>query len=91
MKKKYSFRLDTNLMKQLKPFGKNMTLNVTNAIQMYCQGAIQKPDNDHTKTIQILESTIMDLRQDKDILQKRLDYYMLPWYKKVFLPLYNKK
>lgn len=92
MKKSYTFRLDDKLVKQLKSFDGSLTSNVDSAIRLYCKEPIQQQyDNNTTKTIQVLEDTVMDLRNDKDVLQKRLDFYMLPWYKKVFYQLPPKR
>jgi hypothetical protein len=93
MKKPYTFRLETTLIKMLDQFDGTRTSNITNSIQQYCNPIA----NDNTKLIQLLESQISDLKLDKsqlqinnELLQKRIDYYMLPWYKKILLPS-NKK
>ena len=82
MKKPYTFRLETNLIKMLDQFEGTKTYNITKSIQQYCNPI----SNDNTKLIQILESQIQDLKNDKSTLQKRIDYYMLPWYQRLLLP-----
>ena len=77
----------------LDQFEGTKTYNITKSIQQYCNPI----SNDNTKLIQILENHISDLKLDKsqlqinnELLQKRIDYYMLPWYKKILLSS-NKK
>lgn len=63
----------------------NRTLGVTNAIQMYLEKTTNV-FNSNTEVIQILKEQVSDLKNDKDLLQKRLDYFMLPWYHRLLLP-----
>ena len=79
MKKNYSFRIDTTLIKELDKLEKNRTQGVTKAIQTYIQ-------QNNTNDIQIYLDYITELKKDKQILQQRLDYFMTPWYARLLLP-----
>ena len=85
MKKAYTFRLDPNLIKKLDSFDGNRTYNVDLAIQSYVQDGFNSSYNCNTEVVQILKDQLMDLKNDKNILQDRLDYFMLPSYKRFFL------
>ena len=85
MKKAYTFRLEPNLVKELDCFEGNRTYNLSLAIQNYIQNDCSSTYNSNTEIIQLLKSQVMDLRQDKQLLQKRLDYFMLPWYHRLLL------
>jgi hypothetical protein len=84
MKKSYSFRLDCSLIDTLDNVEPNRTLGVTNAIQLYLDKTTNV-FNSNTEVIQILKDQVLDLKNDKDLLQKRLDYFMLPWYHRLLL------
>lgn len=86
MKKPYTFRLNSNLIKELDSLNGNRTYNLESAIQMYVQKQYDCTYNSTTETIHVLKETITDLRQDKQLLQNRIDYLMLPWYKRLLLP-----
>jgi hypothetical protein len=85
MKKPYTFRLDINLIKQLDLLQGNRTFNITNAISSYLQNGKNSSPYD-IDVVHILQAQVQDLKQDKSILQERLDYYMLPWYHRLLLP-----
>lgn len=85
MKKSYSFRLDSSLINNLDQIEYNRTLGVTNAIQMYLDKTTNVI-NGNTEVIQILKDQVQDLKNDKGLLQKQLNYFMLPWYHRLLLP-----
>ena len=86
IKKAYTFRLDPNLIKQLDTFDNSRTYNINLAIQNYIQSGFTSTYSSNTEVIQLLKEQVNDLKTDKDLLQKRLDYFMLPWYHRLLLP-----
>lgn len=80
-----NLRLDSSLLNEVKSLGGTRTEHITKALQLYLQ-----PDAQHTYNVDmvsLLEREVEDLRQDKHSLQLRVDYLMLPWYKRVFFPV----
>lgn len=88
MKKLYNFRIETNLIKQIDKIPGTRTQKITDAIQTYLQPDLQTPGENiyNVNLVRILQEQIQDLKEDKSILQRRLDYFMLPWYRRMLLP-----
>jgi hypothetical protein len=87
MLKQYNFRIEPTDIKAVDKLGGCRSVHIRAALQMYLQGDIQTQHNSYTQDIVIiLKDQVQDFKQDKDILQKRLDYCMLPWYHKILLP-----
>lgn len=94
MVKKYfvGCRVDEQLFNKLSNHVEQNSTLVRKAIEQYFRekepnGCI---DGYGDQLINMLNIQISDLKQDKQILQQRLDYFMLPWYKRVFLPPHKK-
>ena len=85
-KKPYTFRLEPTLIKQLDSFSGTRTYNVDLAIQKYVQNDYNQMYNSNTEAVQILKNQVADLQTNRDNLQRRLDYYTLPFYRRLFTP-----
>ena len=85
MKKSYSFRLDSTLMEQLCQLEHNKTRGITNAIEMYLDKT-STVLHGNTYDSAIVTDYIAELKKDKEILQRRLDFYSYPWYRRLLLP-----
>ena len=89
MKKLYNFRLDPNLIKAIDKLDGSRTAVVTSALQDYLQSDVNVNTNNEfsngydVKLVSLLESHIEDLKEDKRILQQRLDYFQLGWFKRI--------
>lgn len=89
MLKQYNIRIDTTDIKQLDQLGGCRSTHIRNAITKYLHGDIQSNTNNYDSDL--IKDYIEELKSDKDLLQKRLDYFMLPWYKRVFLPPHKER
>ena len=83
MLKQYNFRISPTDIKELDKLGGCRSEHIRIAIRGYLQNDIQ---NNSNYDQDIFKDYIEELKEDKRILQKRLDYFMLPWYQKVLLP-----
>ena len=83
MKKAYTFRLNPTLIQKLDTFDNSRTYNVNLAIQNYVDNGFS---NSYNSNKDLAMDFIKELKQDKEILQRRLDYFMLPWYQRLMLP-----
>ena len=90
MKKAYTFRFDATLIKKLDLFDGSRTYNVDLAIQNYVSDGFSKSYDSNTDIIQILKDHIVDLKNDKNLLQKRIDYYSLSWFQRLLLSKHTK-
>ena len=82
--KPYNIRLDPKDMQQLSSLGGTRSEHIRKAIQIYLQDDTQKVYD--RNVVAILNNHIEDLKHDKEILQQRLDYWMLPWFHRLLLP-----
>lgn len=82
-----NLRLDVSLLNGVKSLGGTRTEHITKALQLYLQPATQNRYS--ADMVSLLEREVEDLRMDKKSLQLRVDYLMLPWYKKMFLPIHR--
>jgi hypothetical protein len=83
MLKQYNIRLLVEDIKKVDKLGGNRSEHIRSAIRSY----IQPVDNNYNQDlVNVLKDQITDLKGDKEVLQRRLDYYMLPWYKRLLLP-----
>ena len=72
MKKTYSFRLDPLLIKKIDKLGKTRTSILTDAIQTYIQCNTKDIQTSYSKDlVSLLQSQIVDLKQDKDFLMSQ--------------------
>lgn len=86
--KQYNIRIDTTDIEQLDQLGGCRSEHIRIAITKYIQGDIQSNTNNYDNAI--IKDYIEELKADKDLLQRRLDYFMLPWFKRIMLPNNNK-
>lgn len=79
------FRADKELYQQIATTAKQQKIThsqvIREALQQYYTGT--QPYN--VDLVTELRSHITELQQDKDRLQQRIDYLMLPWYRRILL------
>lgn len=94
MKKTLSVRIDPELHTKVYADVNNNAYIVEKSIKQYYRSKEpNKKINSDTHTnaynselIELLKNQINELQQDKQYLMQRLDYFMLPWYKRILLP-----
>ena len=86
--KQYNIRLEPTDVNLLDGLGGCRSVHIRTAISKYLHDGIQKSDTIDDDGI--VMDYIQELKSDKDILQKRLDYLMLPWYHRILLPRVTK-
>lgn len=89
MKKLYHFRLNPDLVSRVDVLGGVRTHHIEQALQMYTNDVSTMSYN--RELVDLLNRQVDDLKQDKRILQDRVDYLMLPWYKRLLLPVHKQK
>jgi len=79
------FRVDKELMQQIRTTAKQQKITnsqvIRDALQQYYTGT--QPYN--LDLVTELRQHITELQQDKERLQQRVDYLMLPWYKRILI------
>ncbi len=78
----YHFRLDPALVQRVDALGSVRTRSVELALQQYLGDVTTM--NYNRETVDLLKNEIQDLQTQRDVLQRRLDYYSLPWYIRIF-------
>ena len=86
MKKQYSFRLDSNLVKKLDGFDGSRTHNLELSIQNYIQMGYDNVYNVDTKAIQVLEDQVSFLKGQVSFLQRENSYLSRSWFVRLLLP-----
>jgi len=78
-------RLEEEVLKQIRESAKNMGTNnsqvIRDAIRQYYNPIQSSYSQDLVKN---LNDEIMDLRVQRDLLQKKADYFSLPWWARFF-------
>ena len=83
MYKQYNFRINPIDIKAIDSLGGCRSEHIRNAIQNYLHNGIQNNSNN------LAQDFIAELKKDKEILQKRIDYLILPWYQRLLLKRKN--
>ena len=86
MLKQYNVRLPIKDIKAIDNLGGCRSEHIRIAIRGYLQ--IDTNNNGsgyNVDLVNVLKDQVLDLKNDKKILQDRLDYFMLPSYKRFFL------
>ena len=86
--KQYNIRMDPVMVSELNSLGGCRSSHIRQAVTTYLHGDIHGDTNTgyNEELVTVLKDQVLDLKQDKDLLQNRLDFYMLPWYHKLLLP-----
>jgi len=84
MSHRLDVRIPDELFKELRQLDGKMSDNCRIALRTYINQSCNTTNN--TDIVHLLSQQITDLKEDKSILQRRIDYYMLPWYQRILLP-----
>jgi len=84
MLKQYNCRIDSKDINLIDELGGCRSAHIRNAIKNYIGNGIQTNTNQNTdQVVTILKDQIMDLKHDKEYLQKQVNFYSMPWYTKI--------
>ena len=91
--KQYNFRLEPESIKAIDGLGGCRSNHIRSAISEYLQTDIQpiKSNVYTTELIDVLKGQIVDLKNDKNLLQQRVDYFSMSWFQRLLLPKHSKK
>ena len=84
--KQYNIRLEPVQVGELDSLGGCRSVHIREAVTKYLHGNIQQDNDYNQELVDVLKDQVADLKQDKDILQKRVDYYSLGWFQRLLLP-----
>ena len=88
MLKQYNVRLPITDVKAIDGLGGCRSVHIRTAIVGYLQNDMSSYSSDvYTKElIDVLKEQVLDLKNDKQQLQKRVDYFSLGWFQRLLLP-----
>jgi len=87
MLKQYNVRLDPTVVRELDRLEGCRSEHIRNAVTLYIHNDMccDTPSSGGSRDAVSMDY-IEELKRDKEILQQRLDYFMLPWYHRLLLP-----